>query len=96
MNRKRVISINILKRIETDFQQLPAQVMETLKISKSGYSMIKNDKMPVSKKLAIRINQEYHYPLEEILLRQEVQGKETLLGLWQLQNGGQAPRGDNK
>ena len=79
MNRKRVISINILKRIEADFQQLPAQVMETLKISKSGYSMIKNDKMPVSKKLAIRINQAYNYSLEDILLRPEVQEGETKL-----------------
>ena len=73
MNRKRAININILKRIESDFQQPPAKIMETLKISKSGYSMIKNDKMPVSKKLAIRINQAYNYSLEDILLRPEVQ-----------------------
>ena len=80
-NRKRVININIniLKRIEADFQQSPAQVMATLKISKSGYSMIKNDKMPVSKKLAITINQAYHYSLEDILLRPQVQDGETKL-----------------
>ena len=69
MKRKRVSDINILKRIETEHDQEPAQVMERLNISKSSYSMIKNDKMPVSKKLAIRINQAYNYSLEDILLR---------------------------
>ena len=53
--------------------------MVKLKMSKSAYSMVKNGKLPVSKKLAIRINNEYNYPLEEILLRPEVQETETVM-----------------
>lgn len=60
--------MNVLKRIESEFQESPATIMQRLGISKSYYSMIKNEKTPVSKNLAIRIYQAYGISLEDSLM----------------------------
>jgi len=64
--------MNILQRIELEFNKTPSEIMQSLRISKGYYSMIKNDKVPISKKLAIKINQEFKFPLEELLMPPKV------------------------
>lgn len=64
--------MNVLQRIELEFNKTPSEIMQRLKISKGYYSMIKNDKAPMSKKLAIKINQEFKFPLEELLIPPKV------------------------
>lgn len=64
--------MNALQRIELEFNKTPSEVMQCLKISKSYYSMIKNDKAPISKKLAIKINQGFGFSLEELLMPSKV------------------------
>jgi len=64
--------MNVLQRIESEFDKTPSEIMQSLKISKGYYSMIKNGKTPISKNLAIRINQEYKVPLEELLMPSKV------------------------
>jgi transcriptional regulator with XRE-family HTH domain len=70
--------LNILERIEKDFEQVPTAIIEKLGISKSLYSMVKNNKVAVSKNLAIKIHDSYGYPLEKIFrLPPKVHDKET-------------------
>lgn len=64
--------MNILTKIETEFNQKPKDIMRSLGIGKSYYSMIKNEKVPISKNLAIQIYQVYGIPLEQTLVRPEV------------------------
>ena len=64
--------MNVLQRIELEFNKTPSEIMQCLRISKGYYSMIKNDKTPISKKLAIKINQEFKFPLEDLLMPPKV------------------------
>ena len=45
--------MNILQEIENIYNQKPQEVAKKLGISKSYYSMLKNDKQPISKNVAI-------------------------------------------
>lgn len=69
--------MNILHEIENEFNQKPQEVAKTLGISKSYYSMLKNEKQSISKNVAILIHECYKIPLENILLRPQVHASKT-------------------
>jgi transcriptional regulator with XRE-family HTH domain len=73
--------MNLFQRIEKDTNLTGKEIAQKLRISKSYYSMLRNGVRPISKSLAIAINQEFSIPFNDILIRPEVHEERTATSL---------------
>ena len=69
--------MNILIKIEKETGLRPKDMANKLGITKSYYSMIKNNVRPISKEVAIKIHEVFKVPLEEIFFTCEVNAELT-------------------
>lgn len=58
--------MNVLIKIEEETGKKPKDMAEILGITKSYYSMLRNDVRPISKEIALKIHEAFDVPLEEI------------------------------
>jgi transcriptional regulator with XRE-family HTH domain len=78
--------VNILIQIEQQTGLKPKDMANKLGITKSYYSMMKNNVRPISKEVAIKIHEIFKIPLENIFFTHRVNGALT--------NGSHPPGGD--
>jgi len=69
--------MNILIKIEKETGLRPKDMANKLGITKSYYSMMKNNVRPISKEVAIKIHEVFKVPLEEIFFTCEVNAELT-------------------
>lgn len=69
--------MNILIKIEKETGLKPKDMADKLGITKSYYSMMKNNVRPISKEVAIKIHEVFEIPLEEVFFCQQVNNRLT-------------------